>query len=660
MPGLVNARADPLCHIVTPVGMLGYGVNMTESEAAVAACSLSGVPTALILDSGSTDSGPSKLALGGMTMPRDAYVRDLRKMMVIASRYNVPLVFSSAGGSGTNDSTYELAKIVREIANEGLPRHEKVRISADLKVVVLLSDIDKQLVRERLASGDITGCGRFVPPLKLEDIDACPVIACQMGPKPFIQIFNDHPDLGVLVGGRAYDPAPYVAFAEYCYRNKNKGGFCVDEAVRTGGFTHMGKIMECGGLCATPKSFGARATVYTDASFDVEPLKSASVCTPLSVAAHTLYENTRSDLLAGPGGALDLTQATYEQCDDKRSVRVRGSRFLSGLSKGQPYQVKLEGAKAVGFRAMYIGVHRDPAVTALLIGQMDSFQQRILIHVKEQLRDAEGDWQLNWHLFGRSQEGPNEACIVGEALASTQQLANSVVANAKIANIHGAYPGQKATSGNMGHGIGGISTIPLGPGAEFCVYHLMNLHPGEEGLHGASPLFRTVVEVVPALKVNGNGRSELKPEYTGNGHIVARQEAPLVAPLAALPDAPTMGHIAKVVRSKNAGPYEITMDIMFEQAEVFHAVKEADFLQDTKVAALLGIRPDQIVWAGFFEQALAYKVTIPRLRYGKPVAAGGFMEDDVHGSQMYRPLLDMSLPDSLVVRLRELVTMSNC
>ncbi|KAK4895931.1 hypothetical protein LTR27_006102 [Elasticomyces elasticus] len=607
MPGLVNARAEPLCHIVTPVGMLGYGVNMAESEAAVAACSRSGVPTALILDSGSTDSGPSKLALGGMTMPRDA--------------------------------------------------------SADLKVVVLLSNIDKQLVRERLASGDITGCGRFVPRLKLEDIDACPVIACQMGPKPFIQVFNDHPDLGVLVGGRAYDPAPYVAFAEHCYRNKNKGGFCVDEAVRTGGFTHMGKIMECGGLCATPKSFGARATVYTDASFDVEPLKSASVCTPLSVAAHTLYENTRSDLLAGPGGALDLTQATYEQCDDKRSVRVRGSRFLSGLSKGQPYQVKLEGAKAVGFRAMYIGVHRDRAVTALLIGQMDSFQQRILVHVKEQLRDAEGDWQLNWHLFGKSHHDdlvPNEACIVGEALASTQQLANSVVANAKIANIHGAYSGQKATSGNMGHGIGGISTIPLGQGAEFCVYHLMNLHPGEEGLDCASPLFRAVVEVLPAPKLNGNGQSVQQLEHKGNGHIVARQEAPLVAPLAALPDAPTMGHIAKVVRSKNAGPYEITMDIMFEQAEVFHAVKEADFLQDTKVAALLGVRPDQIVWAGFFEQALAYKVTIPRLRYGKPVAAGGFMEDDVHGSQMYRPLLDMSLPDSLVVRLRELVTKSNC
>ncbi|KAK5727011.1 hypothetical protein LTR15_002902 [Elasticomyces elasticus] len=593
MPVFGNTRADPICHIVTPVGMLGYGVNMAESETAVAACSRSGVPTALILDSGSTDSGPSKLALGGMTMPRDA--------------------------------------------------------SADLKVVVLLSDIDKQVVKERLASGDIVGCGRFVPPLRPEDIDACPVIACQMGPKPFIQIFNDHPDLGVLVGGRAYDPAPYVAFAEHCYW-KYKGGVCDDEAVRLGGFTHMGKIMECGGLCATPKAFGARATVYADASFDVEPLKSASICTTLSVAAHTLYENARSDLLAGPGGALDLTQATYEQCDDKRSVRVRGSRFLSGLSKGQPYQVKLEGAKPVGFRAMYIGVHRDR--------QMDSFQQSILVHVKEQLRDVEGDWQLNWHLFGTSHDAlvPNEACIVGEALASTQQLASSVVANAKVANMHLAYPGQKATSGNMGHGIGGISTIPLGPGAEFCVYHLMNLHPGEEGLDCASPLFRTVVEVVPAPKLNGNGQSAARQlEYTGNGHIVARQEAPLVAPLAALPDAPTMGDIARVVRSKNAGPYEITMDIMFEQAGVFHAVKEDDLLQDNKVAALLGIRPDQIVWAGFFEQALAFKVTIPRLRDGKPVAAGGFMEDDVHGCQMYRPLLDMSLSDRLVGRLRDLV-----
>jgi len=33
----------------------------------------------------------------------------------------------------------------------------------------------------------------------------------------------------------------------------------------------MGKIMECGGVCATPKGRGATATVYTDGTFDIKP-----------------------------------------------------------------------------------------------------------------------------------------------------------------------------------------------------------------------------------------------------------------------------------------------------------------------------------------------------------------------------------------------------
>lgn len=46
----------------------------------------------------------------------------------------------------------------------------------------------------------------------------------------------------------------------------------------------MGKILECGGQCSTPKSHGAVATVYASGLFDVRPMALESVCTPLSVA----------------------------------------------------------------------------------------------------------------------------------------------------------------------------------------------------------------------------------------------------------------------------------------------------------------------------------------------------------------------------------------
>ena len=50
-----------------------------------------------------------------------------------------------------------------------------------------------------------------------------------------------------------------------------------------------------------------------NSSFDLIPLSPVERCTPLSVAAHTLYEKTRPDRLPGPGGALHLQDATYAQ-----------------------------------------------------------------------------------------------------------------------------------------------------------------------------------------------------------------------------------------------------------------------------------------------------------------------------------------------------------
>ena len=71
-----------------------------------------------VLDSGSTDSGPEKLALGCMTSPRTSYVRDLTKLVRLAWRYRVPLIFSSAGGDGSDDHVDEMVKILQEICEE--------------------------------------------------------------------------------------------------------------------------------------------------------------------------------------------------------------------------------------------------------------------------------------------------------------------------------------------------------------------------------------------------------------------------------------------------------------------------------------------------------------------------------------------------------------
>jgi hypothetical protein len=176
-------------------------------------------------------------------------------------------------------------------------------------------------------------CGRAVPQLLGTDIDDSTRIVAQMGHEPFLQAMLDHPDFDIIIGGRAYDPVPYAAFCIY-------HGF--EDLVIV---YHMGKIMECGALCSTPKSKEALAIVRND-SFDIVRLDPNSRCTVVSVAAHSLYEKTRPDILHGPGGALLLVDATYERLPDNRTVRVRVHVF-NGRSKDSTQSNRRAPARSV-------------------------------------------------------------------------------------------------------------------------------------------------------------------------------------------------------------------------------------------------------------------------------------------------------------------------
>jgi hypothetical protein len=226
-------------------------------------------------------------------------------------------------------------------------------------MVTIFSDISKDFVRQRLAAGAVSGCGKPVPDLTEADIASAPRICSQMGPEPFYDAMLENPDFNVLAGGRGYDPAPYVAYAAYASKTPFEKTSS-EEAMRMfGAFTHVGKILECGASCARPRGNAAYATIYHDGTFDIAPADPNSKCTPLSVAAHSMYEKSQPDILSGPGGKLDLRQTKYEQLDDERTVRCRGSQFIFSRDQGLPYQIKLEAARVVGYRAQYMGSYKD-------------------------------------------------------------------------------------------------------------------------------------------------------------------------------------------------------------------------------------------------------------------------------------------------------------
>lgn len=50
-----------------------------------------------------------------MTAPRTSYVRDLTKLVRLAWTFHVPLIFSSAGGDGSDDHVEEMLNVLDEI-----------------------------------------------------------------------------------------------------------------------------------------------------------------------------------------------------------------------------------------------------------------------------------------------------------------------------------------------------------------------------------------------------------------------------------------------------------------------------------------------------------------------------------------------------------------
>jgi hypothetical protein len=92
--------------------------------------------------------------------------------------------------------------------------------------------------------------------------------------------------------------------------------------------------------------------------------------------------------------------------------------------------------------------------------------------------------------------------------------------------------------------------------------------------------------------------------------------------------------ITDIIRSKNSGPYELTLDIMFKDFESFEKVCAAKVINEETVCRLYNIAPADIINIVEFKPAKAIKITIRR-----PLCSGDLGETDVYGAQQHAPLL---------------------
>jgi Domain of unknown function (DUF4387) len=98
----------------------------------------------------------------------------------------------------------------------------------------------------------------------------------------------------------------------------------------------------------------------------------------------------------------------------------------------------------------------------------------------------------------------------------------------------------------------------------------------------------------------------------------------------------TLKDVATLVRSKNAGPFWLTLDIMFGDADSYRRSVEQDIVTRERVAAVFQL-PVETVSVFTHDVAQAIKVSFPR-----PVSSGSPRDSDVFGGQQYAPVLDFA------------------
>ena len=430
--------------ILSPTAILGYGFPLSSFQAG-----LEREPHVIAVDAGSTDPGPFYLGAGKSFTQRSAVKRDLRYLIEAALQRRIPLIIGTAGGSGAKPHVDWNLSIVEELL---------VELKRTAKLAVIYSDLDREFLIEELKRKRIEPLGP-VGKLTEEDILTSTHIVAQMGLEPIMQALEAGAE--IILAGRAYDPTVFAALPVL-------QGYDLALAL------HMGKILECAAIAANPGS-GSDCLLgtLTKDSFILEALNPERECTRLSVAAHTLYEKSNPYSLPGPGGALDLHETTFEQLPGGR-VKVAGTKFVPT----EGYFLKLEGAKLTGYRTISIAGVRDP----IMISQIDEVIARVKDRVADNFQELQ-DYQLHVHCYGKNgvmgslephPEPAHELGLVIEAVAQTQEIADTICSFARSTMLHYGYPGRKSTAGNLAFPYS-PSDVSAGAVYTFSVYHLLRV-----------------------------------------------------------------------------------------------------------------------------------------------------------------------------------------
>jgi len=426
-------------------GILGYGFPEASIRAA-----MERKPHMFGVDGGSSDPGPYYLGSGKTLNSRLAMKRDLSLLLRAAVTSGVPMMVGTAGGAGGEPHLQVCAEIVREIARE----HD-----LHFRMALIHAEPPKDYLKSRLRAGRIRALDG-APPLDEAALDSAKRIVGMMGPEPYRAALEGGAQ--VILGGRGTDPSPWVALAMH-------------RGMPAAPSWYAGKMLECACNAAIPKKHDCLLVTVGEDYVEAEPMNPELRCTPLSVAVQALHETASPVIRHEPGCLVDTKDCRIEAVTE-RVVRISGMRW-----QPEPYSVKLEGVRSVGFSAVTFAATRDPG----LIGQMDTFLDFVRESTRTKVRAlgiADDTYQLVLRVYGRNgvmgawepatHVVPLEMAIVAEAMGTTQEIANAALSLARVTLLHSDFAGRMCREGNMAFPFS-PSDIERGEVYEFMLNHVV-------------------------------------------------------------------------------------------------------------------------------------------------------------------------------------------
>jgi hypothetical protein len=452
---MTKTLADEM-RFVSATGALGAGVDAASLDEA-----MGHQPHFIAADAGTTDAGPYSLGGGEPAFPREMVKHDLELILRAGKKAGIPVLVGSAGTAGGDTHVDWTLEIAREVAEEN-------RLS--LRTAVIYSEQDKDYLKGLLRENRILPL-KPAPHIDESVIDRSSRIVGMMGVEPLQRAIEGGADF--VLAGRCSDSALYAALP--CLRGFPEGLAW-----------HAGKVSECGTMATETMGRGVLFCSIRRDHVIIRPFGPGLRCTPQTVAAHSLYENSDPYLHRESSGTLDLSKSTFEAEGDA-GVRIKGSVLIPS----ENYTVKLEGAELVGYQSVIVGGIRDTFQIKDLDNWIAGVRARIEAAVAKVFGDrlSKDQYHLTFHTYGRDavmgklepnpSDAPKEVGLVLEATAPTQEIATKIAILSRQPLLHFPVPQWKGAITTFAC-LHNPAHIERGPVYRFSLNHVALPHSQEE------------------------------------------------------------------------------------------------------------------------------------------------------------------------------------